>query len=710
MKRIYIFSLQAIIMLLLSTSLQAAFLTDVPMTITQPSGESYNCLASGDEFFNYLHDENGYTIIQDSDGFYYYAVSDLITGDVIPSIFKVGEVNPLFNSELEKNVKISRDEYISRRKEFNSQMNVNSGTKDAPTSGTVNNLSIFIRFSDEGEFPNPRAYYDEFFNEPDTPSLINYYKEVSFDTLTINTTHYPETDGSGICYSYQDSHPRAYFQPYNATTNPIGYTDAQRTPREHALLRDAVNYVSSEIDPNLIIDANGDGYVDNISFTISGGTGAWASLLWPHRWSLFSYTVSINGKQVSDYLFMLGGSSYYNVSTLCHEFFHVLGAPDLYHYDSGSTYSPAGSWDIMCSNASGAPQYMSAFMKYKYGDWINEIPVISEDGVYTLDKLGIEDGTVSYRIDSPNNSNEYFVVEFRKQEGMYESNLPGEGLLVWRIVGGINGNAQGPPDEVYLYRPGGTLTANGQVNSANFSIETGRIAINDSTDPSPFLSNGNTGGLFISEISSSAGETMSFRLGGDMGEPPSCEITNPINNASYTIGETIQFSADAEDTDGEIVNVKFYIDTYIKKTDSHFPYYYNWGTLYSSAGEHILKAVALDDLGNTTIDSISITLSGTGIDDQLSIVNYQLEQNYPNPFNPITKINYKIAVTNYKLAEIIVYNMTGQQVWSSQLTDHSSQLTGSILFDGSKFNSGIYYYSLIIDGKKIDTKAMVLIK
>ena len=710
MKMLKEFVLTILVLFIVSDSIYAALLENVPMVITQPTGESYNCLASGDEFFNYLHDENEYTIIQGDDGFYYYATKNL-SGKIVASFFKVGETDPMSTPEIEKNVKITRDEYIAKRKEFDSQMNYNSATKDAPTSGTVNNLSIFIRFSDEDDFPNPRAYYDDFFNEPDTPSLINYYKEVSFDTLTVNTVHYPETDGTGVCYSYQDSHPRAYYQPYNATTNPIGYTNSQQTDREHTLLRDAIDFVSSEIDPSIIIDANNDGYVDNISFTVSGETGAWASLLWPHRWSLFSYNVTINGKQVSDYLFMLAGSSYYNVSVLCHEFFHVLGAPDLYHYSGSSSYSPAGSWDIMCSNASGAPQYMSAFMKYKYGDWIDEIPVISEAGIYTLDKLAVEDGNVCYRINSPNSSNEYFVVEFRKQEGMYESNLPGEGLLVWRIVGGLNGNAQGPPDEVYLYRPGGSLTGNGQLNSANFSIEAGRITINANTDPHPFLSNGSTGGLFLSEIGSSAGETMSFVLGGNVGEPPTCEITNPLDNANLVIGDIVSFSAEAEDIDGEILSVKFYIDGYLKKTDTSPPYYYNWGTVYFSSGEHLLKAKAIDDLGNVTIDSISVTLEETGINDdlELGIMNYELKQNYPNPFNPITKIDYELRITNYEEAEIVVFNTVGQQVWSSgnlPFTIHHSPLH----FDGSKFNSGIYHYSLIVDGKKIDTKSMLLIK
>jgi len=94
---------------------------------------------------------------------------------------------------------------------------------------------------------------------------------------------------------------------------------------------------------------------------------------------------------------------------------------------------------------------------------------------------------------------------------------------------------------------------------------------------------------------------------------------------------------------------------------------------------------------------------------ELGITNYELKQNYPNPFNPVTRINYELRITDYELAEIVVFNSAGQEVWSSgnlSFTIHHS----SLLFDGSAFNSGIYYYSLIVDGKKMDTKSMILIK
>ena len=55
-------------------SAHAAFLRNIPMTVNQPDGTVLHCYASGDEFFNFLHDSNGYTIIQHPEtGYYVYA-------------------------------------------------------------------------------------------------------------------------------------------------------------------------------------------------------------------------------------------------------------------------------------------------------------------------------------------------------------------------------------------------------------------------------------------------------------------------------------------------------------------------------------------------------------------------------------------------------------------------------------------------------------
>jgi len=83
-----------------------------------------------------------------------------------------------------------------------------------------------------------------------------------------------------------------------------------------------------------------------------------------------------------------------------------------------------------------------------------------------------------------------------------------------------------------------------------------------------------------------------------------------------------------------------------------------------------------------------------------------LYQNYPNPFNPITQIKYNLAeTTDIKLS---IYNINGQLV--SELVNGTKQAGQHVVdFDGSRFNSGVYYYTLEVDGKAM-TKKMILIK
>ena len=91
--------------------------------------------------------------------------------------------------------------------------------------------------------------------------------------------------------------------------------------------------------------------------------------------------------------------------------------------------------------------------------WITSIPTITTTGTYTLNPITSSTNN-AYRINSPNSTTEYYVVEYRRKTGTFESSLPGSGLLVYRInlsiPSGQWGNDCGPPDELYVYRPGGT--------------------------------------------------------------------------------------------------------------------------------------------------------------------------------------------------------------------------------------------------------------
>jgi len=496
-----------ILTLFLISMVYTAKLSDIPVTIKQPNGDIVNCFTSGDEYYHYLHDYNNFTIIESkSNGYYYYA--DVVNGEIVPSIYLAGSIDPYLVG-LQRNILISPEEYLSRRNIFRIDQ---EHQRDAPSVGTLNNLNVFIRFEDDNEFQNTRSYYDIPFNLEEGPSMYHYFKEVSYEMLTVNTVHYPDCEMFEQSISYQDEFPRGYYSTYNEINNPIGYqNDEERTDREHKLLKNAIEYIANQVPEDLDIDANDDGFVDNVTFLAKGSPGAWADLLWPHRWALYSEEVYIHGARVWDYNLNLEQGGYFTVGTLCHEFFHSLGSPDLYHYWDTSAPVAVGGWDVMDAS-SDIPQSMSAYIKYRYTEWINELPIIEYGGTYELSPLSNPENNI-FRINSPLRESEYFVLEYRVQEGLYEINTPGDknGLIIYRINNDYSGqgNGDGPPDEIYVYRTGATVNSNGIFSGAVFSEEVERMKFNDNTDPNCFLHDGMLGGINISNVGM-PGETIEF--------------------------------------------------------------------------------------------------------------------------------------------------------------------------------------------------------
>ncbi len=497
------------LLLCLSAAGYCAYLVDKPITLTQPDGTTLNYLVSGDEYYNWIHDREGYVIVQDPvSGEWVYAV--MVDGQVTSSRYVAGTVDPALVG-LTPNIRPSAVKLEAARKTmFALPMDI--APQPAPTSGSINNIVIFIRFSNDSEFTDTVSSYDTVFNNTTAgaSSMKNYFTEASYNTLTVSTTFYPIAGGSTVV-SYQDSHPRGYYLPYNAATNTIGYTsDNDGGTREQQMLANAVNAVKSQIPSGLNLDMDNDGYVDNICFVAKGGTSDWGTVLWPHMWVLYMQTVNINGKRVWGYNLQFSSWVLPNgVGVLCHEMMHSIGCPDLYHY-SGEYADPVGAWDVMCSTGN-PPQHPGAYMKYKYLHWISSLPQITTPGTYTLNPLTSSTGAC-YKIASPNSSTEFFVVEYRRKTGTFENAVPGSGLVVCRINTTTSGNADGPPDEIWVYRPNGTSTSTGDIDHAYFSSTSGRTAINDTTNPASTLSNGQPGGLNIAGIGS-AGSTIQFTYG-----------------------------------------------------------------------------------------------------------------------------------------------------------------------------------------------------
>lgn len=84
----------------------------------------------------------------------------------------------------------------------------------------------------------------------------------------------------------------------------------------------------------------------------------------------------------------------------------------------------------------------------------------------------------------------------------------------------------------------------------------------------------------------------------------------------------------------------------------------------------------------------------------------KLEQNIPNPFSQNSIIKYYLPQTASS-GVIKIYSLEGVELKSFSITQTGF---GQVAVTGSSLASGVYVYTLIIDGKAIDTKQMILTK
>jgi len=83
-----------------------------------------------------------------------------------------------------------------------------------------------------------------------------------------------------------------------------------------------------------------------------------------------------------------------------------------------------------------------------------------------------------------------------------------------------------------------------------------------------------------------------------------------------------------------------------------------------------------------------------------------LRQNRPNPFGEKTIIEYVLPETTTQ-ATLFIYNVQGEQIKRFEIADKHSK---SLELNGNTLPAGLYLYSLLVDGKVVDTKQMVLTK
>ncbi|MFM1745629.1 MAG: hypothetical protein RLZZ630_1566, partial [Bacteroidota bacterium] len=118
-------------------------------------------------------------------------------------------------------------------------------------------------------------------------------------------------------------------------------------------------------------------------------------------------------------------------------------------------------------------------------------------------------------------------------------------------------------------------------------------------------------------------EILLASLAGTLNQPqnaaPTVSITAPFAGATFTVGNTVNITANAADSDGSVAQVEFFVNGTSVGVDNASPYSANWS---ATAGSQSLTAVATDNNGATTTSSaVSITVGTPNTPPTVSITS-----------------------------------------------------------------------------------------
>lgn len=413
-------------------------------------------------------------------------------------------------------------------------------------SSEINNVVVFIRFKGEDEFINSSRYSRivDFYNGSGV-SLKSYIDEISYGKTNVNTLFYP-FDSKGNCVSYVADNNRDYYKKAT-TSNLIGYkNEEERVQREQQLLNNSLTSIKGQLDTvKTSLDWNNDNYIDNITFILSGEKDLDEGTLRAHSGKLDRAGI-IQNKRVGKYsLYIQGtdsvgimGTDIRNLGLITKNFMKTLGYPELNTINNPKV-TPVGKWDIMSTTLTD-PQLPLVYTRLTHGvDAGRSIKSITGSGTYTLNSSNSKniDDTIAYKIISPLNPSQYFVVEYRKNNDKWDSVLDIEksGLLIYRVDEGVNyadGNSKGYPYNIYVFRKGTTSpsTANGEINEALISPLDGNTRYGSKVTEK-FDSNS----LFFQGGTNSCIEITNININNQGNITFNVDIPNKLNNKSLDV-------------------------------------------------------------------------------------------------------------------------------------------------------------------------------
>ncbi len=510
-----------------------------PIEFTQPDGSKITIRLKGDEKVRWAETIDGYSILFNKTGTYEYAILDS-ESNMLPSgrqaknksLRNAKETS--FLNTIPKGIHYSSAQVQMTKSAWN--VYNKESQKAFPTTGNRNLICILIGFTDVS-FKKTNADFNNLFNQISytangaTGSVKDYYLENSYNQLNITTT---------VVGPYTASHNMAYYGADNGYSHSI---------RAKELVTEAVNAANPTVN-YADFDNDGNGSVDGIYVIFAGygqEAGGPADAIWSHKSSIFPIT--LDGKTINTYscspeLRFNQGEYITRIGVICHEFGHVLGAPDYYDtdYATGGQYDGTGDWDLMAggswNNGGKTPAHHNAYTKVVTYNWASPT-ILNAASQITLDNAAeYPNSFYRYNTTTPD---EYFLIENR-QRVKFDAFIPGHGMIIYHVDKNyINtaGNSINTTNHQGMYpvcanASGNPPTAYGTINSGGcpFPGTGARTSFTDATTPnSKSWANANTAKPITDITENNAHKTVSFAFMGGY----SCSLTTvQASNLTYS--------------------------------------------------------------------------------------------------------------------------------------------------------------------------------
>ena len=277
---------------------------------------------------------------------------------------------------------------------------------------------VLISFADaDFSMEDPVAYYNRVYNE----------------------SGYSEGVGRGCVADYYRDQSGGLFNlkfdiygPIKVSTNAKG-TGSDNYGEDE--MKEALATLNTQTSVDFsIYDWDGDGKVEQVLFVAASYSGNFASgYIWPN--TAYAYSKAPGKKDIRFYSItceLWKDGTTCGIGTICHEFAHCLGLPDIYP-TLGSTFSVVDEWDLMdggnFTDKGWCPPNFSTIEKMLMG-WFTPTELTAATSVTGMKP--VSEGGETYIIRNSGHQDEFYILENRRRSN-WDSGIPGEGLAVFHV-------------------------------------------------------------------------------------------------------------------------------------------------------------------------------------------------------------------------------------------------------------------------------------